>query len=232
MPQDEYFEWEDIMLYRAPCEVTESGKDGQQAVEYRRTFTHLFEETDSDAEEDFQWSEAGSGRTSSTATSVQTSFTFKSWNSEKKTSPIDFPSYDDIDLGLGGLEKATPIVESVSFPEAPATNRTAEEDATGIFEGACITETRDCSSVCLQSFANVNYLVHHWREEDVSASWKHLVTKSKTWGPISNLDHSSWKRHNNVARLENASWRIWSKLRFGLKTVDPEVINWYVPITT
>lgn len=242
MPQDEYFEWEDILFYRAPCEVTEVGKASHPpmttTIEYRRTVTHPLENDSDPEEEDFQWSDAGSDQTTTTATSVQTLFTFKSWNAEKRDSPIDFPSYDldVIDLGLGGLEKATPIiVEEVSFPEARATTgRNIDDiDAPETRRGDLITtETRDCSSIGFQPFGNVNYLLHPWREEDVSASWKHLVTKSRSWGDIAQLDHSSWKRHNNVARLENASWRTWSKLRFALKTVDPDIINWYDMMST
>ncbi|KAH7364728.1 hypothetical protein BKA65DRAFT_143753 [Rhexocercosporidium sp. MPI-PUGE-AT-0058] len=250
MPQDEYFEWEDIILYRAPCEVTtENGKECHQTLEYRRTFTHTFDDSESDSD-DFQWGdETGCERSaSSSTTSIQTSFTFKSFrDTEKKDSPIDFPSYEgiesdpsssfegiDIKLGglqrLGGIERVgaietgTPIVEQTVFPDAPATLQ--KVDAIPTFERPTITETRDCSALCLQPCGNVNYLLHQWQEEDVSASWKHLVTKRKTWCDISQLDHSSWKRHNTVARLENSSWRTWSKLRFGLRTVSPKTINW------
>ncbi|PVH76641.1 hypothetical protein DL98DRAFT_657329 [Cadophora sp. DSE1049] len=231
MPQDEYFEWEDIILYRAPYEVTDNGKECQ-TLEYRRTFTHTFEEGESDSD-DFQWGESeigGEMSASSSTTSIQTSFTFKSFrDSEKKDSPIDFPSYEGIegiDIGLGGVETATPIVEEMSFPDPPATLQKDAVDANPSFERPTVPETRDCSALCLQPCGNVNYLLHQWREDDVSASWRHLVTKRKTWGDISQLDHSSWKRHNTVARLENASWRTWSKLRFGLKTVSPQTINW------
>ncbi|KAL5320407.1 hypothetical protein ACEPPN_011208 [Leptodophora sp. 'Broadleaf-Isolate-01'] len=239
MPQDEYFEWEDIILYRAPCEVTtENGKECHQTLEYRRAFTHTFDDSESDTD-DFQWADGTTRRersASSSTTSIQTSFTFKSFrDSEKKDSPIDFPSYEGIesdpassyegiDIGLGGIETATPIVGEIAFSEPPTTPK--KVDAIPTFERPTVPETRDCAALCLQPCGNVNYLLHQWREDDVSASWKHLVTKRKTWGDISELDHSSWKRHNTVARLENASWRTWSKLRFGLRTVNPKTINW------
>ncbi|KAK0121438.1 hypothetical protein ONS95_009732 [Cadophora gregata] len=231
MPQDEYFEWEDIVLYHAPYEVTENGQECQ-TLEYRRTLTHTLEESDSDSD-DFQWGDSENGNersASSSTTSIQTSFTFKSFrDSEKKESPIDFPSYEgniEIGIGLGALKTLPPIGEEISLSEPPKADQKIQSNAAPTFERSTVPETRDCSVVCLQPCENVNYLVHQWQEDDVSASWKHLVTKRKTWRDISLLDHSSWKRHNTVSRLENASWRTWSKLRFGLKTVSPQTINW------
>ncbi|KAI9053811.1 hypothetical protein LZ554_002759 [Drepanopeziza brunnea f. sp. 'monogermtubi'] len=244
MPQDEYFEWEDIVLYRAPGEVTESGETvpchhHHQTLEYRRTYSQTCEASDSEPE-DFQWND---GMSATLTTSVQTSFTLN-WNSGKKDTSIDFPSYDDDDddddddnddddihhgLGLAGLEHATPIVEDYPISGDAGTIETVKPDATvtDASGASSMPECRDSSSISLQPFGNVNYLLHQWREEDVSASWRHLVTKSRTWAEAEKkLDHASWKRHNAVARLENASWRTWSKLRFGCKTVSPQTINW------
>lgn len=59
---------------------------------------------------------------------------------------------------------------------------------------------------------HVDYLSHNWKEEDIWASWRHIVAKRKTY--------------SNSPRLENASWRTWAKSKYKLKTVSPETLNW------
>jgi len=58
---------------------------------------------------------------------------------------------------------------------------------------------------------DVDYLCYSWREEDIGASWKHVVSRRDLY---------------NSPRLENASWRTWAKLRAKLPTVSPESIKW------
>ncbi|KUJ19004.1 uncharacterized protein LY89DRAFT_509659 [Mollisia scopiformis] len=66
----------------------------------------------------------------------------------------------------------------------------------------------------LRSFPtkHVDYLSHDWREVDIWASWRHLMSKKTSY--------------NNEKRLENACWRVWGKKRYDLKTVSPESLNW------
>ncbi len=59
---------------------------------------------------------------------------------------------------------------------------------------------------------HVDYLSHNWKEEDIWASWRHIVAKRKAY--------------SNSPRLENASWRTWAKSKYQLKTVSPETLNW------
>ena len=59
---------------------------------------------------------------------------------------------------------------------------------------------------------HVDYLSHEWREEDIWASWRHIVSQRKVFGQRS--------------RLENASWRTWAKSKHRLRTVSPERLNW------
>lgn len=59
---------------------------------------------------------------------------------------------------------------------------------------------------------HVDYLSHNWKEEDIWASWRHIVAKRKAY--------------TNSPRLENASWRTWTKSKYQLKTVSPETLNW------
>uniref|UniRef100_A0A0W0EW76 Nitrogen regulatory protein areA GATA-like domain-containing protein n=1 Tax=Moniliophthora roreri TaxID=221103 RepID=A0A0W0EW76_MONRR len=74
----------------------------------------------------------------------------------------------------------------------------------------------DDSSLETQPRAQVDYLSHDWREEDVWRSWRNMT-----------------RQKNEIAngmRLENASWRTWWKQRNKLKTVNPETLNWSVII--
>ena len=59
---------------------------------------------------------------------------------------------------------------------------------------------------------HVDYLSHEWREEDIWSSWRYIVHRRE--------------KINNSTRLENASWRTWTKAKNNLKTVSPESLNW------
>jgi len=59
---------------------------------------------------------------------------------------------------------------------------------------------------------HVDYLSHDWREEDIWSSWRHIVSQRKVYGQKS--------------RLENASWRTWTKSKYQLTTVSPDTLNW------
>lgn len=59
---------------------------------------------------------------------------------------------------------------------------------------------------------HVDYLSHDWREEDIWASWRYVVSRRRMY--------------SNAVRLENASWRTWAKSKYRLRTVSPEKLNW------
>ena len=63
-----------------------------------------------------------------------------------------------------------------------------------------------------QPTRHVDYLSHEWREEDIWSSWRHIVARRNVY--------------NNSARLENASWRTWTKVKYRLRTISPETLNW------
>jgi hypothetical protein len=73
----------------------------------------------------------------------------------------------------------------------------------------------DDNSIENEPTRHVDYLSHNWREEDIWTSWRYVATRRNVY--------------SNSTRLENASWRTWSKLKYGLRTVTPESLNWYVP---
>lgn len=70
----------------------------------------------------------------------------------------------------------------------------------------------DDSSITEEPDRHVDYLSHEWREEDIWASWRYVVSRRKMY--------------NNAVRLENASWRTWTKSKYRLRTVSPETLNW------
>lgn len=74
------------------------------------------------------------------------------------------------------------------------------------------TITPDDSVLDTQAINQVDYLSHHWQEEDIAKSWRNM-TRRKDY-------------IQNGARLENASWRTWWKQRNNLPTISPETLNW------
>ncbi|CAH0016924.1 unnamed protein product [Clonostachys rhizophaga] len=70
----------------------------------------------------------------------------------------------------------------------------------------------DDTTVSSRPSRHVDYLSHDWKEEDIWSSWRYIVTRR------GEFEHSG--------RLENASWRTWMKVKYKLKTVSPETLNW------
>ena len=104
-----------------------------------------------------------------------------------------------------------------SEPSGPEAVRQAVGDATsdkqsGTPVSDSLTIARDDTAIESMPTRHVDYLAHNWKEEDIWASWKHIVAKRKLY--------------SNGPRLENASWRTWTKLKCQLKTVSPETLNW------
>jgi hypothetical protein len=118
--------------------------------------------------------------------------------SEDGDNEIYFPSYDDVEFS-DEVECMEPAAET-----APAVKRIVSPDP--------IERPEDDTAVRVQPSRHVDYLSHDWSEEDVWASWKHIVSKGGAY--------------NDSARLENASWRSWAKKRSNLRTVPPETVKW------
>jgi hypothetical protein len=73
-------------------------------------------------------------------------------------------------------------------------------------------QSEDDSALRSEPSVHVDYLSHEWKEEDVWASWRFIVSQRKIYGEKS--------------RLENASWRSWAKHKNKLKTLHPKKLNW------
>lgn len=74
------------------------------------------------------------------------------------------------------------------------------------------TPAADDISVEQKPSRHVDYLSHEWSEQDLRESWRYVRFHRD--------------KYENSARLENAAWRAWAKLRDNLGTVSPVALNW------
>ena len=128
---------------------------------------------------------------------------------------ILFPSYDDVGY-YGQVEDLEPPPSprtGDSYTVSPTSN-TVSTNVSRPESPDPVEHAEDDTAVRTQPSRHVDYLSHNWKEEDIWSSWKHIVSKRKAY--------------TNSARLENASWRTWTKSKNKLKTVSPETLNWYV----
>jgi hypothetical protein len=125
---------------------------------------------------------------------------------------ITFPSDNVPYYGqVEDLEPPASLWIGDSYAPSPTPNNSSTNlltpESSDSFEYA-----KDDIAVRKQPSRNVDYLSHDWKEEDIWSSWKHVVLGRTVY--------------NNSTRLENASWRAWTKSRNRLKTVSPESLNW------
>jgi hypothetical protein len=111
--------------------------------------------------------------------------------------------------------------EDLESPDSPHTGDSYSVSPTSSTTSICVSMAEfpdpiehagDDYAVQSRPSRHVDYLSHNWKEEDIWLSWKLIVSKRKAC--------------DNSARLENASWRVWTKLKNKLKTVPPETLNW------
>ncbi len=128
---------------------------------------------------------------------------------------IVFPSYDD-DSYFSQPEELDPPASpqmgssytvSPSTSTCPTTNASRPDSPE-----TTMTTAVDDTQIHSQPSRHVDYLSHDWKEEDIWSSWRHIVSKRGVY--------------SNSARLENASWRTWTKAKYRLETVSPEALNW------
>ncbi|EXJ88443.1 hypothetical protein A1O1_05373 [Capronia coronata CBS 617.96] len=117
---------------------------------------------------------------------------------------------------------AFPAFESSGLSSKPGqagnTSMGHEDTATSIpgpvVEDPSLSEkkTQDDQAIEPEPTRHVDYLSHEWKEEDIWLSWSYVTHRR---GGLT-----------NGTRLENASWRSWTKTKNQLKTVSPETLNW------
>lgn len=121
---------------------------------------------------------------------------------------IVFPTYGDFE----DLQEQTPEYSCIgAVPSTPNENLSAPPSSS---QSEPAQAGGDDSNIKCEPTRHVDYLSHTWKEEDIWASWRHIVGRRKDY--------------TNSPRLENAAWRTWAKTMWKLKTVSPEALNWYV----
>jgi hypothetical protein len=234
-PQDEYFEWDDIMVYKGPSEDDDAFNT--TSLGYPSTCTRSFSLDSSDSlEDDFAWSDVSSLSTTPSSLSSTDSLSLCSLKEDKTDAELDFPSYDDtscpscVTISLGAALSLTappsPILDPVSDSMLSGELQDSEPLSRTISRGDIHVVSRDDSELNIQSFRNVNYLTHDWCEEDIPSTWRYVLSRRADWAETATRRKSIWKPFNNIPRYENALWRSWAQRRFQLKTVSPETINW------
>lgn len=119
---------------------------------------------------------------------------------------IDFPNYD----GLRYTHDPPDDVSADDNTDAPEISTTT--DTTRSDSPLPTTPVADDTAIKQEPSQHVDYLSHNWREEDIWASWRNIVSQRRVYGQKS--------------RLENASWRTWAKFKYDLPTISPDSLNW------
>jgi hypothetical protein len=122
-----------------------------------------------------------------------------SFDDDDEDDDMAFPSFAQEPTKVAAPAEEPRETEPSTEPSVPHTSDTP-------------TEVSDDIAVRQEPTQHVDYLAHEWREEDIWASWSYV---SRRRGRV-----------NNHTRLENASWRQWTKTKNDLKTVSPESLNW------
>lgn len=129
------------------------------------------------------------------------------WNDDSQESLSQFSTdFSECTSPSNGSLDVEPVAEEIVEDEIRDTEFEANYVPT-----EC---TKDDTHVAEQPWRNIDYLSHEWSEEEVCASWKHLA--------------STRKSHDKITRLENATWRSWTKVQNNLKVISPQSFNWYV----
>lgn len=79
------------------------------------------------------------------------------------------------------------------------------------------TTTAGCHTQ--SDYSTIDYFQFDFSELQLHSCWK-LVHNSRVNQRLIPLS-------TDVARLENLSWRKWTKLKYGLAEVSPETVDWY-----
>jgi hypothetical protein len=124
---------------------------------------------------------------------------------------IFFPSYDDTHDDEHPSSPGNGIGESLTGGLVESPGRMTPEEGSSPSPGPK-EHSLDDTAAKFKPVRHVDYLSHDWSEEDLTASWKHIVSRRGMY--------------TDSARLENASWRIWIKKKSNLKTVNPETVAW------
>lgn len=121
--------------------------------------------------------------------------------------PTASPNMEEAPSPCSNSSITTSAASSNSSITSSSTVSVAQESPEPIIYSAL-----DDNTIKPEPTRHVDYLSHEWKEEEIWASWRYMVSKRDVY--------------QNSARLENASWRTWAKCKYKLKTVSPEKLNW------
>lgn len=165
---------------------------------------------DSQSESGTYSSIAFSSASGSRSTVTSLSMTASCIGEDDSQDNVGFPSYDDVGYYGHFEDLEPPPMPRTDHPYTPSltfsTNVSRPESPQSI------QHPEDDTAVRFQPSRHVDYLSHDWREEDIWASWKHIVSRRKAYA--------------SSTRLSNASWRTWGQRLWNLETVSPETLNW------
>ena len=108
-----------------------------------------------------------------------------------------------------GASKPLEVIPTSTENDNIATQMpSASADGTSLSTG----NIQDDQAIEEEPTRHVDYLSHEWKEEDIWKSWSYVSHRRQIIA--------------NSTRLENASWRSWTKAKNHLRTVSPETLNW------
>jgi len=135
---------------------------------------------------------------------------------DRDDNDIAFPSYDDAIFSSPSVQQEELVIDTIpqESDDIDITASTSISDSDFEVPSLALTTPPvvDDTAIKPDPAHHVDYLSHNWREEDIWASWR-LVVSKRNMIPTS-------------ARLENASWRTWAKAKYRLDTISPESLNW------
>jgi len=141
---------------------------------------------------------------------------FSTPTSYSSLDPNDQFDNDDDDCPFPSFGNSVPrssISHNHDINSLEASTTDSQTTSTPPSEDFSISETvNDDLAIEHEPTQHVDYLSHNWKEEDIWSSWRYIVARRRTI--------------SNSVRLENASWRTWTKAKNNLRTISPESLNW------
>jgi hypothetical protein len=204
IPQDEYFEWEDIISYKPITPPRAIQKPHHPSVTHfdRHSDDALYDsDVDTSVRSEAESSSSLGGFSATDSLSTQTSISVGGNEEclfEEQEHPDFLPSYESA---------ATFRTRQLLTPTNLAALGSSQPEQSPIIERA-----EDDTAVIPSPEKHVDYLSHDWSEEDIWSTWKYLKSTKQVY--------------KNSERLVNASWRMWMKERHQLSETEPMAINW------
>lgn len=135
---------------------------------------------------------------------------------------IKFPSFDEQPT-YGSMRKSEQDLEPYESPDLISSDTITPSASESSVATPSLHDFHDPQAAAGDDTAvkreptkQVDYFSHNWKEEDIWSSWRYVVAKRKAY--------------SNSLRLENASWRAWTKNKYRLKTVSPDSVDWYANV--